>query len=244
MLGMTSVTFRKLSTEQIIDLVAQCELDGIEWGGDVHVPAGDAALAQRVGEQTRKAGLTVLSYGSYHRLCEGQDFAPVLQSAQALGAPMIRIWAGTRSSSQADDAYFAQAAQELSTLCEQAAAAGIRIGLEYHRNTLTDTGDTALRLLTMAKGATCYWQPNPDLPTQEHFREIALLGGYLSNVHVFCWTKGNVRHPLREGTDIWRQYFAKLREQNPSFNAILEFVENDSVDAFRDDANTLKELLR
>ena len=39
--GMTSVTFRKKSAEDVIAIVKEAGLDGIEWGGDIHVPAGD-----------------------------------------------------------------------------------------------------------------------------------------------------------------------------------------------------------
>jgi hypothetical protein len=39
--GLVSITFRQLSPPAIIDLVRQAGLEGIEWGGDVHVPHGD-----------------------------------------------------------------------------------------------------------------------------------------------------------------------------------------------------------
>ena len=88
--GLTSVTFRQKSVEEIIALAAQAGLSGIEWGGDVHVAPGDAASAAETARKTREAGLAVLSYGSYYRGGEGEDFAPILASARALGAPVIR----------------------------------------------------------------------------------------------------------------------------------------------------------
>ena len=36
--GLVSITFRKLTVEKIIELVKEAGLQGIEWGGDVHVP--------------------------------------------------------------------------------------------------------------------------------------------------------------------------------------------------------------
>jgi hypothetical protein len=39
--GLVSVTFRQLSAEEIIKLVVCAGLEGIEWGGDIHVPHGD-----------------------------------------------------------------------------------------------------------------------------------------------------------------------------------------------------------
>ena len=46
MTGLTSITFRQLTVEQIVELVQQSGLDGIEWGGDVHVKPGEEALAR------------------------------------------------------------------------------------------------------------------------------------------------------------------------------------------------------
>ena len=39
--GLVSITFRELNPLEIIRLVSKAGLDGIEWGGDVHVPHGD-----------------------------------------------------------------------------------------------------------------------------------------------------------------------------------------------------------
>jgi len=59
--GLVSITFRKLNTDEIIDLVQRSGLEGIEWGGDVHVPHGNIDNAQEVGRKTREAGINVAS---------------------------------------------------------------------------------------------------------------------------------------------------------------------------------------
>lgn len=97
--GLTSVTFRQKTIDEIVALARKAQLDGIEWGGDVHVPAGDVQAARHAAKATADAGLSVLSYGSYFHGDEGEDFAPVLESAKALahrwcgcgrGAPLMR----------------------------------------------------------------------------------------------------------------------------------------------------------
>ncbi|MHC4505194.1 MAG: sugar phosphate isomerase/epimerase family protein, partial [Planctomycetota bacterium] len=105
--GLTSITFRKLSPEEIVRLTAEAGLDGIEWGGDVHVPPGEVDTARRVASMTSEAGLAVSSYGSYYRVGHDEPglFAPVLETAIALGAPIIRVWAGRVASREADEAY-------------------------------------------------------------------------------------------------------------------------------------------
>jgi hypothetical protein len=104
--GLVSVTFRKLTPPQIVELVSLGRLVGVEWGGDVHVPHGDLARGEEVGRMTRDAGLAVAAYGSYFEVgeseAEGLSFASVLETALALGAPLIRVWAGRSGPAQTD----------------------------------------------------------------------------------------------------------------------------------------------
>ena len=99
--GLVSITFRKLTPAEIIGLVTQTPLGSIEWGGDIHVPHGDVKRAAEVGRMTREAGLAVSAYGSYYGETDGLVFDRVLDSAVALGAPVIRIWAGRKESAAA-----------------------------------------------------------------------------------------------------------------------------------------------
>src|SRR5215211_4654031 len=102
--GLVSITFRQLAPREIVELAAAAGLRGIEWGGDIHVPAGDLQAARRVRQLTADAGLQVLAYGSYFRFQPGTAFEPVLETALALGAPLIRVWAGNQASAEADAA--------------------------------------------------------------------------------------------------------------------------------------------
>lgn len=95
--GLCTVTFRQLSPEDVVALAAECGIVGIEWAGDVHVPHGQIDVARRVRSLTEEAGLSVVSYGSYIAPPNDDEraFATVLETAQALGAPNIRIWPGS-----------------------------------------------------------------------------------------------------------------------------------------------------
>src|SRR5690625_1937453 len=101
---MTSVTFRHMEPRSVVALVAETDLQGIEWGGDVHVPPGNVELARDVGVLTRDAGLATPSYGSYFRLGEDDeaDFLTILKSAEALGVRNVRVWTGRKGSALAD----------------------------------------------------------------------------------------------------------------------------------------------
>ena len=78
--------------------------------------------------------------------------------------------------------------------------------------------------------------------TEEQLSELDALGSSVSNLHVFCWTGNNERHPLFEGEAPWRDYFAHTPRDGRERAVILEFVENDSEEAFLRDAETLKTL--
>src|SRR4051812_32305936 len=65
--GLCSVTLRRLAVPEVLAAAAAAGLECIEWGGDIHVPPGDSALARQVGAATADAGLQVASYGSYFR---------------------------------------------------------------------------------------------------------------------------------------------------------------------------------
>ena len=243
MTGLVSVTFRELSPEEIIALAGQAGLDAVEWGGDIHVPAGELETAQRVGEATRAAVLKALSYGSYYRLLAQERpeeaFLPWLQTARALGAPNIRIWAGGRTPEEADAAYRQAAAAELKHLCALAREEGLTISLEYHRGTLTQTAQSALELLKAAgsQNLSLYWQPNPDIPHEKNLEELRAVKPYLSHLHVFHWRNpNNTRYPLAEGAQEWRAYIEAAGKEH---GYLLEFVRDSAVPQFQEDARTL-----
>ena len=250
MTGLTSITFRQLTVEQIVELVQQSGLDGIEWGGDVHVKPGEEALAREVGDRTRQAGLQVLSYGSYLHV-DGpehiaEDFKPVLQSALALSAPVIRVWPGGREPDRADEAYYDSNAEALRIIGEMAGQHGLTVATEYHRGTLTQNAESAQKLMQRIDSpyVKTYWQPNPDITAADNRHEAAAMRPYLANVHVFCWTKGNERHPLAQGDADWRAYLQALELDPQRQHAIIEFVKDDSPARFLEDAETLRRWIK
>lgn len=243
--GLTSVTFRQKTIDEIVALAHKAQLDGIEWGGDLHVPAGDVQAARHAAKATADAGLSVLSYGSYFHGDEGEDFAPVLESAKALGAPMVRVWAERSPYEECSAEAFSRCVTAFQKAADMAAEAGIAVGFEYHRGTFTQTraGAAALLDAVSRENVSCYWQPNPDISLEEQLLEMDALLPRLSNIHVFYWTKNNVRHPLSEGIPLWEQYVKHLQKANVPRAMILEFVEGVSHEAFLRDAATLHRLL-
>jgi sugar phosphate isomerase/epimerase len=247
--GLVSITFRQLSPDQIVQLVQMLNLDGIEWGGDVHVPHGDAARAREVAALTRDAGLQVAAYGSYYRA--GHDdvaWKEVLLSAVELGTPLIRVWAGKCGSQEADANYRAQVENDLRRICEEAQRENIRVALEFHGGTLTDTGTSARELLQAVDhpNLKCLWQPSNGRSVETRLQELKMVLPWLSNLHVFQWQvteQGLKRLPLEDGETEWLEYLLQVRDLPKDRFALLEFVREDAPNQFVQDATTLKSWL-
>ena len=247
--GLCSITFRKLAADEIIALVVENGLDAIEWGGDIHVPIGRLDVARAVGRRSAVAGLQTPSYGSYFRVTPDSresDFAQVVETAQALGAQTIRVWADGKSSREMEADYFHRLADTGRRLGEAAAQAGCRIGFEWHLGTATDTDDSAQRLIeTIAHPAVgLYWQPRQGTSVPDRLTGLRNTLGSLMHLHVFQWVgERDRRLPLAEGAADWQAYLACAAEASGDRCAYLEFVAGDLVEAFVGDAATLRGLL-
>ena len=229
--GLVSVTFRQLSPAEIVTLVVDAGLASIEWGGDVHVPLGDLGTAREVAERCAGNGIAVEAYGSYYR-ADG-DFGPVLDTALALGAPRIRVWAGKNGSATEPDR--TAVVENLRETAALAAAEGVEIAVEYHANTLTDTLDSALDLFAAVPALKPYWQPPIGSTVAEARAAVPALDPVA--VHVFSWADDGTRLPLAARESLWRPVLAALPADR---HALLEFVRDDAPEAFAEDAATLR----
>ena len=245
--GLVSITFRKLLQEEIIKLVKKAGLDGIEWGGDIHVPHGDTRHATDVQRMTKEAGLKVAAYGSYYKVgCEEKGicfFRQVLDTAVALGAPAIRVWAGNCGSKEIDRASWLRIVQESKEIASLAEKEGIKIAYEFHSNTLTDTGESAEKLLREVnhRNVYSYWQPPNDMTTESCLETLDMIKPWLSNIHAYYWVSDCMK-PLVEGRKEWSIYLENISKVPGNRYVMLEFVKNDTPEQFIQDAETLKGL--
>jgi 3-dehydroshikimate dehydratase len=245
--GLCSVTLRHLPVRQVVDVAAAAGLSCVEWGGDRHVPPGNtraAALARQVGLDQ---GIRVASYGSYFRAGpDGADgFAAVLASAVALGAPRIRIWAGDVASAAATAQHRRAVVDVARSVAEQASDAGVRVAFEYHGGSLTDTADSAARLLQdvdhPAMGT--YWQPPVAAPDAAALDGLERVLPWVAAVHVFSWWPGERRLPLDARAPLWRAVFDALHRTGRRYDTLLEFVRDDDPAHIVADGATLVRLL-
>lgn len=245
--GVCSVTFRKLPAQEVIRLAAQAGLQGIEWGGDIHVPYGELQVAREVARQTREAGLTVSSYGSYYRAGHDDElsFEKVLATARELGAPVIRMWAGKRGTPEATPDYWQSVIEDSRRIAQMAQREGITVCYEFHGNTLTDNARSAKRLLEAVNhpAMRTYWQPRVELSPLRNLRELRTMLPWLVNIHTFWWTTGGERRPLHEGHKEWNRFLKVVNTLEGERWVLLEFVCEDSPEAFLEDARTLRQWL-
>ena len=252
--GLVSVTFRKKTPEDICALCNRAGLAAIEWGGDVHVPPEDAKQAAHVRALSADHGLAICSYGSYYRAGQPLDaFRRSLETAAILGAPVIRVWAGGAGSAEVSEIERARIVENLLSCAEEAKAAGIAVGLEYHQNTLTDDRRSIRRLMeeidrrdhpAASRGTPpregndelrFYWQPRFDWPEDELLASLDDLRGRLSHIHAFSYEK-STRLPLEGGERVWRQVIGRVSADQ---HILLEFVQNDADESLLRDAATL-----
>ena len=243
--SLTSVTFRKKTLEEIVDLVAQAGIDAIEWGGDVHVPPTDPEASAKAVALCREKGIAISAYGSYYRCGEDEDFAPVLDAALRLGTNVIRVWAGRLGSAECPAETREKLNKKLAEAVALAAEKGCIVATEYHPNTLTDDLDSALRMLADVPGLYTYWQPATSIAREPGHDTYALekLGKKVINVHVFHRNEKNQKVPLSDAFDKWIGHFRDLDKFCAAQYGAIEFVMSDTSEQFLEDAKTLKEIL-
>ena len=227
--GLVSVTFRGLSVAEIVGLVSLAGLRAVEWGGDVHVP--DPVAARETAARCADAGIEVAAYGSYYRAGSGASFDDVLRTALALGAPRIRIWAGSTGSVAEPDRR--AVVDDIARVAGLAAAEGVTVCLEYHANTLTDTLQSTVDLLAAVPAVRPYWQPPVGGSAAEALVAVETLRPVTA--HVFTWSGTGDRLPLADGEAMWVPVLSTMDDGY----ALLEFVRDDDPAAFAEDAATL-----
>lgn len=252
--GLVSITFRQLSPAEVCQAAADAQLEGIEWGGDVHVPPGQPTTAKEVAAMTADHGLTVAAYGSYYRAGQADPdaFAGVLDSARALGAPLIRVWCGQQGSAEIDPSDRAQVTADCRRIAELTHDAGLTIACEWHGNTLTDTAASAAQLFDDVDHPAfkTYWQPRTGAPPALSIEDMDAALARMVGLHVFQWAASDPmdRRPLAEGEAVWPGYLDKAKAcpaavKGEDVFALLEFVRDDDPANLPADAETLRRWL-
>jgi 3-dehydroshikimate dehydratase len=246
--GMCSVAFRDRSAAEVIRIARTAGLRVIEWGGDVHAPPGDLAVARDIATRTVDAGLAIASYGSYLRAgrTSRNEISALVNTAEALGAPRIRVWAGDLASALTDRDSYARAVADLQELGDACGERAVTVGLEYHADTLTDSHHSTLRLLDHVDRANVqtYWQPPVGMSDLEALRDLAAVLPRVCAVHAFSWWPMRERLALEARRGLWEAVVCALADRPAATDVLVEFVEGDRPEHLERDATFLNEISR
>ncbi len=248
--GVCTIAFKDRSLDEAIGLIAASGAKGVEvWGREPHLPA-TGAERRRLAVRLREAGLEVCALGSYYRpdgrRAEGAsrmssvavdretDPNYVLEAAHDLGAPLVRIWAGSENYESCSDETREVIVREIRAFGDRARDAGCAVVLERHNGTLTNSWDSARCVIDAVDHPSvslCYQVPYP-APAQELATRVrddleALLP-YSSHAHLQNYveaTDGTLpRTLLAEGIVDYRPITPIAREAGYTGWAMVEFV--------------------
>jgi 3-dehydroshikimate dehydratase len=254
--GLCSITFRALAADAVLRLATRAAVEGIEWGADGHAPPGGGADVERLGHRCRDAGIAVVSYGTYLGMGPVDQGDPgavesVLDSAEALGAPMVRIWTEFGVGPDAPDRDRARVVDATRFLADAISARGLTAALEFHPGTLTETARSTNALLDALDhpGLRTHWQPDPSLAIDDALTELGAVTGRLAHLHVFTWGLHGIedRRPLADGAALWSRAI-EIADQDggplPTGRyALCEYVRGDDPEQLVADVAALRDWL-
>jgi 3-dehydroshikimate dehydratase len=199
---------------------------------------------------TTEAGLRIAGYASYYRAGRSESqqppFACVLETALALGAPLIRVWAGTSGSVEVTSEAKAGVVADLGRIAALAGSQGIRVATEFHSGTLTDSAESTAALMTAVghPNLATHWQAPHGESVELASASLRTVLPWLAHLHVFHWWPGPAnRRPLMEGESRWREYLAIANGDGAERFALLEFIPDDAPVLLRREAHTLRSWL-
>lgn len=244
-IGMTSLTFRNRSVEEVVQYAKKAGVHGIEWGvSDGHMPLGNLEQAEKIKALSKENGIEIFSLGAYCHMENNNECDKVLETAIMLGAPVIRIWAGEKSPRDCDESHINRIVINSVYMAKQAKQHSIRLGFEYHQNTLTENAESAVALINRINmnNVGLYWQPNGMITPNENLKERNLVLPYsVGNMHIHNYCVKNGYQPLSDIRENLYMYFDDIKKQ--PYNIMIEFVKDSILENFIADVKVLRELL-
>lgn len=241
-LGLVSISFRGFDVETIIKHTKNAGLSCVEWGSDVHAPKDDIPKLKEIASLQDKFGITCSSYGTYFRLSETpiEELEGYINAAKILGTDILRLWCGNKDSQE----YSSSEREDLFVECIKAAKVaesnGVKLCMECHNGTFTNTKDSALKLMQAVDSNSfrMYWQPNQYRTQEENLQYAESLTDYTEHIHIFNWN-GDMRFPLKDGTSIWKKYLEKFKGKK---TLLLEFMPDDNINSLMTETAALRKI--
>ena len=245
--GLVSVSFRKLTIEEIIKLCKENNLDMVEWGSDVHAPFDDFEKLNQIVKLQSEYNISCCSYGTYFSLgvTPLSELSEYIKAAKILGTDILRIWGGNKNYEDMQDEERENFISQAKRAAEIAKANNVILCSEWHADTFTSCLDGGLRLVKEVNSPNfkTYWQPNRLRDFNTNLYEAKIIAPYTTHIHVFNWDENNC-YPLSDNNGIymWKEY---LKAFSGEHKLLLEFMPKNTPEELKDEVKTLhKDILQ
>lgn len=242
--GLVSVTFSKKSIEEVVKIAKEAHIDGIEWSAK-----GEHAVSEvnidKIKQLSKENGLEIFAFGSYCYMTDLEECMKTVDMGVRLSAPVIRIWPGRKSPTEWTEEEFVQLVENTRSMASYAAKYQVTLAFEYHRKSLTETAESAIRLIKAInrENVKLYWQNSGNIDLKDNLLNLKKITPYLCGHFHIQNNYGNEGNQLLaeiEG-DISKYYEPFLQTE---YKALIEFVKGGLAESFYDDAETLNRILK
>jgi len=241
--GLVSVTFAKKSIEEVIRIAKKAGIDGIEWSAK-----GEHAVsmehAQKIRVLSEQAGLEIFALGSYCYMDDWEACVAAVEMADQMETSVIRIWPGKKPPQDWTEEEYAGLVEMTRRMADEAAARGIVLAFEYHRNSLTETAESAVKLIRAIDrdNVKLYWQNSGRFSLEENLKNQRMITPYLAGVfHIQNDYGGKGNQLLEEISEDMEYYYKPFMRTD--YKAMIEFVKGGLEESFYRDVEALKKVL-
>lgn len=240
-LGLCSVTFRKKSAAQVIEIAKNAGIGYIEWGGDIHVTNKEEARI--VKSACDNEDIKISSYGSYFNSAEFDEkkWEQICDIAKTMGAASVRIWLGKKNSEETDEKEYRILLENTKKMCDIAKKYSLTVSPECHDNTFNNNTDAILRFIKdlQKENFSTYFQ-------SRYFRmeydldRIDRTFDFIENVHISYRDLKREQRFRKKDKNYLDTLLKKLLEKNFDGIVMVEFVDYDSEKVFYKNIEMLK----
>lgn len=187
--GLCTISSKEDSVENIAQIARRAGADGIEVWGDGHIGDDSPERCQQISSTGSENGLEIPVYGSYLRP-GSSDFddrlSAELETADALDATFIRVWAGEQEYQNCTDEHWERTISDLDRLGDAAERVGIAVTVERHAGTVTNRTDGAAALIDQVDRPEIglNWQPLFEHGPEAVIDDAERLADRTNNVHM------------------------------------------------------------
>ena len=233
--ALCTIAFSEDPLEEVLDLASAVGFPAVElWGKDPHMGEPfDEKRVRGVSRMLAERGLALSVFGSYLELgVEGEieRAGPVLETAAALGAPIVRVWAGNTASAEASEEDWTVCLRDCERACRMAEPFGLVLAVEMHGGSLADMAGAALRVVEEVGAPDLKLNFQVSYPPEEEdpYERVRKVAPWVVNVHVQNFIRDDEGAwkwcLIEEGCVDYREILPPLKEAGFDGYFEVEFV--------------------